>query len=117
MRRGPFAGLQHLRDVEIENTACRGGEGNGCWPVEEATGRQGIVKVSRLDPLGEQEGQLEGGVVSDQRPGPKRLKDGPGDAAHIEDGRAPPAAIELAEPDAGALRIEAGPQRVLDRFR
>jgi hypothetical protein len=75
------------------------------------------VKVSRLDPLGKQEGQLEGGVVSDQRPGPKRLKDGPGDAAHIEDGRAPPPAIELAEPDAGALRIEAGPQRVLDLFR
>ena len=100
MRRGPFAGPQHLRNFEVENTACRVSERNRCGPVEEATGRQGIVKVSRLDPLGKQEGQLEGGVVSDQRPGPKRLKDGPGDAAHIEDGRAPPPAIELAEPDA-----------------
>ena len=58
----------------------------------------------------QQEGQIERCVVSHEGPDPKRLKDRPGDAAHVEDGHAP--APPLAEPNAGAQRIETGPPRV-----
>ena len=60
-----------------------------------------------MDSALRQEGQLEGGVMRDERSPPYRREHAPGYELHVEHGDAGAPAIELHQARLGAVRVEA----------